>query len=54
MDKNQRVNEIIALLRRKNVVSIKELKDKFEISEMTARRDLSSLVDDGIIELIPG
>lgn len=54
MDKNQRANEIIALLRRKSVVSIKELKDKFHISEMTARRDLSLLAQDNVIELIPG
>lgn len=54
MDKSQRVNEIITLLRRKNVVSIKELKDKFNISEMTARRDLLQLVQDNVIEMIPG
>ncbi len=54
VDKNQRVNEIITLLRRKNVVSIRELKDKFKISEMTARRDLLQLVQDNVIEMIPG
>jgi DeoR family deoxyribose operon repressor len=54
VDKSQRVNEIIMLLRRKNVVSIRELKDKFQISEMTARRDLSILAQDSVIELIPG
>jgi DeoR family deoxyribose operon repressor len=52
--KSQRVNEIILLLKRKNVVSIKELKDKFKISEMTARRDLAVLARDRVIELIPG
>lgn len=54
VDKSQRVNEIITLLRRKNVVSIRELKDKFNISEMTARRDLLQLVQDDVIEMIPG
>lgn len=54
VEKRQRVNEIILLLRRKSVVSIKELKDKFQISEMTARRDLSVLAQDSVIELIPG
>jgi len=54
VDKSQRVNEIITLLRRKNVVSIRELKNKFSISGMTARRDLLQLVQDNVIEMIPG
>lgn len=54
MDKNRRVNEIISLLRRRNIVSIRELKDKFGISEMTARRDLLQLVEENVVEMIPG
>jgi DeoR family deoxyribose operon repressor len=48
------MNEIVSLLRRKNIVSIRELKEKFNISEMTARRDLLHLVQDQVVEMIPG
>jgi len=54
LNKNQRINEIVSLLRRKNIVSIRELKEKFDISEMTARRDLLHLVQDQVVEMIPG
>ena len=38
----------------KSVVSIKGLIKQFNVSEMTIRRDLNLLSNDGIIELIPG
>lgn len=53
-DKNQRIKQIINLLKMKNAVSIKELTRQFAVSEMTIRRDLSLLSDDNIIELISG
>jgi DeoR family deoxyribose operon repressor len=54
VEKNQRVKEITNLLKWKNAVSIKELKNKLGVSEMTVRRDLDMLAGDGIIEIIPG
>lgn len=54
MDKNQRIKEIINMLRVKNVLNIKELTNKLNVSEMTIRRDLNLLSKDNIVELIPG
>ncbi len=54
MDKNQRIKHIINTLQVKNVVNIKELTKQFNVSEMTIRRDLNLLVDDRVVELIPG
>ncbi len=54
MDKNQRLKSIINLLEVKKVVHIKELMERFKVTEMTIRRDLRILKDDMIVELIPG
>lgn len=54
MDKNQRLKNIINLVEVKKVVHIKELMDRFGVTEMTIRRDLDILKDDKIIDLIPG
>jgi DeoR family deoxyribose operon repressor len=54
MNKNQRIKDIINILRLKNVVNIKELTKKLHVSEMTIRRDLDLLSQDNIVELIPG
>ncbi len=54
MNKNQRIKDIINILRLKNVVNIKELTKKLHVSEMTIRRDLDLLSQDKIVELIPG
>ena len=54
MDKNQRIKHIVNTLQVKNAISIKNLMKEFDVSEMTVRRDLSLLADDGIVELIPG
>lgn len=54
MNKNQRLKEIVNILRRRNVVNIKELTAKLHASDMTIRRDLNLLAEDSIVELIPG
>jgi DeoR family deoxyribose operon repressor len=54
LDKNQRIKHIINTLQVKNAISIKTLMKEFDVSEMTVRRDLTLLADDGIVELIPG
>jgi DeoR family deoxyribose operon repressor len=54
MNKNQRIKDIINILRNRNVVNIKELTRKLNVSEMTIRRDLGLLSQDNIVELIPG
>ncbi|MBA7612900.1 Deoxyribose operon repressor [subsurface metagenome] len=54
MDKNQRIKDIINILRIKNVANIKDLTKKLNVSEMTIRRDLNLLSNDNIVELIPG
>jgi DeoR family deoxyribose operon repressor len=54
LNKNQRMKHIINALHMKSVVSIKGLIKQFNVSEMTIRRDLNLLSNDGIVELIPG
>jgi len=54
MSRNERIKTIIDTLKFKNVISIKELAYKLNVSEMTIRRDLNSLSKDDIVELIPG
>lgn len=54
MNKNQRMHEIVVILKNKSVVYIKDLIKKFDVSDMTIRRDLNALSDDGIVDLIPG
>lgn len=54
MNKNQRIKDIINILRSKNVANIKELTRKLNVSEMTIRRDLNLLSQDNIVKLIPG
>ena len=48
------MKHIINTLQVKNAISIKTLMKEFDVSEMTVRRDLTLLADDGIVELIPG
>jgi len=54
MSKNQRIKDIVNFLRAKNVVQIKDLTKKLNVSEMTIRRDLNLLSQDNLVELIPG
>lgn len=54
MSKDQRIKDIVNLLKLNNFVEIKALKDKLNVSEMTIRRDLSLLAGDNVVKLIPG
>jgi DeoR family deoxyribose operon repressor len=54
VNKNQRIKDIVNLLKVKSFVEIKELKDRLSVSEMTIRRDLSLLAADNVVKLIPG
>jgi DeoR family deoxyribose operon repressor len=54
VDKDQRIKHIINMLKIKNVVTLKELTYKLNVSEMTVRRDLGLLAKDNIVHLIPG
>lgn len=54
MNKNQRIKDIINILKSRNVANIKELTKKLNVSEMTIRRDLNLLAQDNIVKLIPG
>ena len=54
MDRNQRFKRIVDILRLENVVTIKELSRRLDVSEMTIRRDLNYLAGDQVVEIIPG
>lgn len=54
MKKDERIKNIINMLKQKNAISIKELTKRLNVSEMTVRRDLSLLEGDNVVELIPG
>jgi DeoR family deoxyribose operon repressor len=54
MDMNHRIKGIIDILHIKNVVYIKDLTKRFDVSEMTIRRDLALLNSDNVVELVPG
>jgi DeoR family deoxyribose operon repressor len=54
LDRNQRIKHIVDVLRLKTVATIKQLSRRLEVSEMTVRRDLNYLADEGVVELIPG
>jgi len=41
-------------LRLRNMVNIRELTQKFHVSEMTVRRDLGVLASENLVDLIPG
>ncbi len=47
--KSKRLNQIIALLKQNETMSVKKLSEILQVSEMTIRRDLNSLENDGII-----
>ena len=52
--KIERLNNIIHTLRASNIVRIKELAQKFDVSEMTIRRDLNFLSGANMLTQIPG
>lgn len=54
MYKKERIQEIIRRLEEKGQVSVNELGDEFQVSEMTIRRDLRDLEDSGWIERTHG
>lgn len=49
-----RMNKLIAMLKENESVSVKELAERLNVSEMTIRRDLKTLKEDDIIERIHG
>lgn len=49
-----RLNNIIALLKEQNGASIKHLSQMLDVTEMTVRRDLRTLQDEGIVTMIHG
>jgi DeoR family deoxyribose operon repressor len=54
VNKNERIKKIVNLLQHRSAVTIKELTGVLGVSEMTIRRDLGTLEEDNVIELIPG
>lgn len=53
VNKNRRILEIVNILQTKNAVYIKELTKRFNVSDMTIRRDLNTLASEQLVELIP-
>lgn len=47
--KQERVNQILALFAKKECLSLKELAEQLDISEMTARRDIASLQEANLV-----
>lgn len=54
MNKNRRLKEIVNILQVSSFTTIASLKERFNVSEMTVRRDLSQLAEDRIVKLVPG
>jgi DeoR family fructose operon transcriptional repressor len=54
MKAEQRRFEIMALIGKKNMVTIKELSNLFEINERTIRRDLNRLTEMGFLKRVHG
>ena len=54
MNRRNRIQEIVNSLRFRSIISIKDLTKRFNVSEMTVRRDLSLLEKENVVELIPG
>lgn len=54
MNKNSRINEIVSLLQEFQFMTIAELSEKFDVSEMTIRRDLAILESQDKLKRIHG
>lgn len=54
MNKTERLNRIFDIVKRENGVPIQVLARHLDVSHMTIRRDLESLVDDNLVKLIHG
>lgn len=52
--KEERLNQLVDILKKRNSATIKELAIMFNVSEMTIRRDMETLKTKGIILDIPG
>lgn len=52
--KNERLKNLIAILKNNNGASIKELSSKLDVSEMTIRRDIKILENQNILEIYHG
>lgn len=51
---NERLENIVLILKKNNAATIRELSESLHVSEMTIRRDLKSLAHDDFIRLIHG
>lgn len=51
---NERKQKILDFIKKKESVTVLELKNSLNVSEMTIRRDLGQLDDDGLIERVHG
>lgn len=54
MIREQRLNKIKQFLDKKNIIQVNDVKNLFDVTEMTIRRDLQILEDEGILERIHG
>ena len=52
--KEERLNQVVDILKKRNSATIKELAILLDVSEMTIRRDMEMLKAKGIILDIPG
>ena len=50
MVREKRLNEIMRILKEKGYISIKEICERLDVSEITARRDLNFLENQGLVE----
>lgn len=54
MNKQDRINQILQIVEKENGASIKNLAQRLDYTEMTIRRDVRQLTDDGIVKLVSG
>ena len=52
--RDNRIEEILLILKRKNASTVRDLAEELTVSEMTVRRDLRTLADENRIQLIHG
>lgn len=52
--KHKRLNAIVDYLKTHNQATIRELAERFEVSEITIRRDLTILDENGVINKVYG
>lgn len=54
MNKQDRISQILRILEKENGASIKSLAKRLDYTEMTIRRDVRQLSEDGIVKLVSG